>query len=468
MGKQTMSRFFASYGMSVVLLLLCGYYAWATSQTQHPTGAAAADQVAARVLHGGSALSRILIVAGEGPEEQIFADRLEQRLHRGGVATVDRAVGDPGTVRRALRTLANSGVKPTAVGASQQCSTWLANILERTGVAPGVRPVFPEPYRWPTFLMRENLLNIANQVVVIAVMAVGMTMVIITGGIDLSVGSLVALSAVTVGLLVRDTAHGAAAGPGALFLCSLAAVAVCAAVGAFSGAMVTICRVPPFIATLAIMEIASGLAYTFSKGQSIDAIPQSFIWLGRGRGIFLIPNAVMLMAVIYVAAEIVMSRTRLGRYIYAVGGNSEAARLSGVPVRWVLLVAYTMSGAMAGIGGIIRTSELKSASPTYGLMYELYVIAAVVVGGTSLAGGSGKIFGTLIGALIMGVIQNGMNLTGVGSYSQRVVLGLVILGAVLLDTHKNHAWDAMRHLWRPRGSGHRAPVPETVLPVEQV
>jgi ribose transport system permease protein len=132
-----------------------------------------------------------------------------------------------------------------------------------------------------------------------------------------------------------------------------------------------------------------------------------------------------------------MSRTVLGRYIYAIGGNIEAARLSGVPVKRVLLLVYLLNGALAGLGGVITASQLKSGAPTYGLMYELYVIAAVVVGGTSLAGGQGKIFGTLIGAFIIAVIQNGMNLTGVGSYMQKVVLGLVILGAVLLDTLKN-------------------------------
>jgi ribose transport system permease protein len=139
------------------------------------------------------------------------------------------------------------------------------------------------------------------------------------------------------------------------------------------------------------------------------------------------------MALLYLAAYFVMSRTILGRYIYAVGGNVEAARLAGVRVHWILLFVYTMSGLLAGLGGIILASQLKSGAPTYGLLYELYVIAAVVVGGTSLSGGEGKMIGTLIGALMIGVIQNGMNLTGVESYGQKVVLGLVILGAVLLD-----------------------------------
>ncbi len=146
------------------------------------------------------------------------------------------------------------------------------------------------------------------------------------------------------------------------------------------------------------------------------------------------------MIVIYVAAHILMSRTTLGRRLYAVGGNAEAARLSGVSVAAVLLFAYTFCGALAGLGGVLLASQLKSGSPTYGASYELYVIAAVVVGGASLSGGEGKIFGTLIGALIIAVIQNGMNLTGVESYTQKIVLGAVILGAVLLDMWKRRGW----------------------------
>jgi ribose transport system permease protein len=150
------------------------------------------------------------------------------------------------------------------------------------------------------------------------------------------------------------------------------------------------------------------------------------------------------MAILYAGAHILMTRTVLGRYIYAVGGNKEAARLSGVPVKSVLLTVYSICGALAGLGGIVLASQLKSGAPTYGLMYELYVIAAVVVGGTSLAGGQGTVLGTLIGAFIIAVIQNGMNLTGVESYTQKVVLGLVILGAVLLDMLKRRGWRGAR------------------------
>ena len=182
-----------------------------------------------------------------------------------------------------------------------------------------------------------------------------------------------------------------------------------------------------------MMLVGSGLAYLLAKGESIYQIPDSFVWLGRGANFFSLPNAVVLMLVLYGAAHVLMSRMKLGRYIYAVGGNREAARLSGVPVRSVLMFAYIASALLAGLGGVIMASQLKSGSATYGNMYELYVIAAVVVGGTSLSGGEGKMCGTLIGALTIAVIQNGMNLTNVESYTQKVVLGLVILVAVLLD-----------------------------------
>ncbi len=229
----------------------------------------------------------------------------------------------------------------------------------------------------------------------------------------------------------------------ALNLCSLGGIGACAAMGIVTGTMVAWFEIPSFIVTLAMMLIASGAAYKLSGGESINRLPDSFMWLGRGTN-FGIPNAVILMLALYIVAHVVMSRTTLGRYIYAVGGNAEAARLSGVPVRRILLLVYVVSGALAGLGGIITASLFKSGDPKYGPLAELYVIAAVVVGGTSLMGGEGKVLGTLIGALIIAVIENGMNLTNVESYTQKIVLGAVILLAVLLDTLKKKPW------WRRR------------------
>jgi ribose transport system permease protein len=191
-------------------------------------------------------------------------------------------------------------------------------------------------------------------------------------------------------------------------------------------------QLPPFIVTLATMMMASGLAYRLSEGRSIAELPSTYFWLGSGH-IFGIPNPVILMIVLYLAAHVVMSRMVFGRYIYAIGSNRRAAFLSGVPVERTLVAVYTICGAVAGLGGIVMSSQLSAGDPKFGLMYELEVIAAVVVGGTSLKGGQGKIFGTLIGAFIISVIKNGMNLTGVHPFNQKIVLGAVLLAAVLLD-----------------------------------
>jgi ribose transport system permease protein len=278
---------------------------------------------------------------------------------------------------------------------------------------------------------------------VIAVVAIGMTMVIIAGGIDLSVGSLIALSAVIATRLIRDLAGAEKAGVMGMVWCCLAALAVCGLVGMGSGLVVTTFGVPPFIVTLGTMLVASGFAFILAQGQSVYQVPESFIWLGRGVDFAGLPNAVLLMLLMYGLGFLVMERMALGRYIYAIGGNREAALLSGVPVKRVIVFTYAVSGALAGLGGIITASQLKSGAPTYGQMYELYVIAAVVVGGTSLLGGEGKTLGTLIGAFIIAVIQNGMNLTGVESYTQKVVLGFLILGAVLLDRLRKFGLDRL-------------------------
>jgi ribose transport system permease protein len=212
---------------------------------------------------------------------------------------------------------------------------------------------------------------------------------------------------------------------------------VCGIFGVFTGLIVTGFGIQPFIVTLGVMQIARGLAYEISRGQPIRDIPASFVWLGRGaEPLFSVPYGVILMAVIYAAAYIIMTHTTFGRYVYAVGGNREAARLSGVNVKGVLVSVYTIVAVLAGLGGVVMASQLNSGSPTFAPMYELYVIAAVVVGGTSLAGGEGKILGTLVGAFIIAVINNGMNLTNVEPYTQMVVLGAVILGSVLLDRLK--------------------------------
>jgi ribose transport system permease protein len=428
--------------MFPVLLLLCAYYSVVTWTEQHPTGSAAGQQVADMILSQYGRDVRVLIAARETQEDAAFADTLAERLTSAGRTVAATVKGQPPDARRAIAALVDSGGSIDVIAANQVTATWsvFENLANKFPTLAETKIVQPRSHSWPNFLKASNLLNIANQIAVIAILAVGMTLVIITGGIDLSVGSLIALSAVVAARLIRDVAGGEQAGTLGMMLGCLAGVAICAAIGAFSGSMVAHFAIPPFIVTLAMMLVASGIAYITAQGQSVYQIPDSFIWLGRGADLFGIPNAVVLMAVLYAVAHLLMTRLPLGRYIYAVGGNIEAARLSGVRVSRVLLFAYTVCGALAGVGGIVLASQLKSGSPTYGLMYELYTIAAVVVGGTSLSGGEGKIFGTLIGAFIIAVIQNGMNLTNVESYTQKVVLGLVILGAVLLDQLKRRGW----------------------------
>jgi ribose transport system permease protein len=188
------------------------------------------------------------------------------------------------------------------------------------------------------------------------------------------------------------------------------------------------------------MQIARGVAFRLTGGESVADLPEAFKWLGHGKNLG-VPNSVWLMMVLYIAAYVMMSRTIVGRYIYAVGGNERAARLSGVPVERILIIVYTACGALAGLGGIMTASLLKSGDPKFGMFGdELYVISAVVIGGTSLSGGEGKIFGTLIGALLIAVIENGMNMMGIDQFTQMIVLGIVILLAVLLDSLKKQSW----------------------------
>ena len=429
------TRLFADYGMLFVLLLLCGLFSVLTVSDQTPNGIAAATQVASALRKQFGPQPRVLVALRDHPDDAVYGAHLQKLLETGGMRPVAVLRGEPKDARETLHRINAAGERIDAVACTRTTGAWLVFSDLKTDFPNLGAPVLvvPHSYRWPNFLKAENLLNIANQIAVIAIVAVGMTMVIITGGIDLSVGSVLALSAVLTARLIRDHAGGTTAGPLGMFLACLAAVLLSGLVGSFSGAMITRFAIPPFIVTLAMMLVGSGFAYLLAKGQSIYQIPDSFVWLGRGADFLSVPNAVLLMGLLYGLAHVLMSRMKLGRHLYAVGGNSEAARLSGVPVKRVLMFAYTASAALAGLGGVVMASQLKSGSPTYGGMYELYVIAAVVVGGTSLSGGEGRILGTLVGAFTIAVIQNGMNLTNVESYTQKVVLGLVILGAVLID-----------------------------------
>jgi ribose transport system permease protein len=234
----------------------------------------------------------------------------------------------------------------------------------------------------------------------------------------------------------------------AVTVCCGAGIVACGVVGLANGVLITTFAVPPFIVTLGMMLIARGLAFDLADGETIYQVPAEFTQLARGAALGM-PNVILLMLALYAAAHVLMSHTIFGRHIYAVGGNAEAARLSGVPVRRVVVLVYVISGLFAGLVGVLMASQLKGGDPKYAKDYELYVIAAAVVGGASLSGGEGKIFGTLIGAFLIAVIQNGMNLVGVTAYRQQVVLGAIIVGAVLFDRAKQYGWQWYRGtVWR--------------------
>jgi ribose transport system permease protein len=277
----------------------------------------------------------------------------------------------------------------------------------------------------PHFLTVSNLLNIAQQTSINAIVAAGMTFVILSGGIDLSVGSIVALAGVVLGVLLQSAQSPLIAIPGAIVVGS--------ACGLLNGAVISLGGLPPFIATLGMMSVARGTALVFTEGRPVSGFDEGFRWIATGTVGF-VPAPVVVMLVVYAVAYVVLTRTTFGRYVYAIGGNEEATRLSGVAVRFHKTAIYGVSGALSAVAAIVLTARLNSAQPIAGMMYELDAIAAVVIGGTSLTGGSGSLIGTLIGALIMGVLRNGLNLLGVSSFLQQIVIGGVIVGAVLVDT----------------------------------
>jgi ribose transport system permease protein len=425
-------RFLSDYGMIIILILLCVLFSALTIRDQYPTGLDAAKVLSAQI--GDVTDKNILIIGRDNSEDSLFVRGLRERIN--SIRQVRIIIGDPAAIRAGMAQLADSAIHIDILATTQSLSPTIISIKSQIPGIDNVNLLTPHPHRWPTFLLPDNLRNVANQISVIAIIAIGMTMVIITAGIDLSVGSLVALSAVVAAYFIGHLG-GTSASASGMFLGCLGAIFLCGLIGAFSGLVITRFNIPPFIATLAMMQVAAGMAYVISQGKPIYQIPDSFILLGRGAEPFLkIPYAVILMIILYIAAHILMTRTTIGRYIYAVGGNMEASRLAGIRVKPILFFVYTLCGLLAGLSGVVMASQLKSGAPTYGLSYELYVIAAVVVGGTSLSGGEGRIFGTLIGAFIISVIQNGMNLTNVESYTQKIILGLVILGAVLLDKIK--------------------------------
>ena len=289
--------------------------------------------------------------------------------------------------------------------------------------------------RTDTFLTADNGLNVLRQTAVNICIATGMTLIVLTAGIDLSVGSVLALcGAIAAGLLkngIRIPSADLFIGFTVLGVV-LAGIFIGALLGFFNGLVITKFKVPPFVATLAMLTIARGFTLLYTKGQPISNLGSDFAVIGTGWWLG-IPVPVWIAAVVVLFAVFITRQTKLGRYIYAIGGNETAAKFSGINITKVKITVYAMAGALAAIGGIIVTSRLDSAQPDAGTNYELNAIAAVVIGGTSLSGGKGTVWGAVMGAIIIGVLNNGLVLLNVSPFWQQVVKGGVILLAVIID-----------------------------------
>lgn len=276
------------------------------------------------------------------------------------------------------------------------------------------------------FPQSDNLLNVLMQISPVAIVAAGMTFVIISGGIDLSVGSVLAFSACAGGYLADSMGLNA-------WLAMFGGLIAGLAFGALNGVMVTKIGLPPFIATLGTMGIARGFAFLITDGGTIYDLDDAHLYLGQYSVGGLVPVAILVFAVVYLVGHLFLTRTPTGRYLYAIGGSEDAAHLSGVPVARTKILAYAVTGLLAALAGIIWTGRVRAAAPQAGDGFELDVIAAVVIGGTSLTGGQGRLVGSIIGAMIMGVVRNGLNLLAVGQNWQRVVIGSIIVLAATID-----------------------------------
>jgi ribose/xylose/arabinose/galactoside ABC-type transport system permease subunit len=281
----------------------------------------------------------------------------------------------------------------------------------------------------PTFLSVANIMNVLRQIAINGFLAVGMTFVILTGGIDLSVGSVLAFSGVIAATLAKT--------PGVPIIVPVIAGIVSGLVlGTMNGFVISRFKLAPFIVTLGMMSIARGLTFVYSDGRPIPGLSKAFLKIGGG-SIFGIPNQVIILLLVFIIANIILTQTKFGRYIYAIGGNEVSAVISGLNTKRVKMWVYSISGILSGLAGVILTSRVTSGLPQAGQSYELDAIAAVVIGGTSMTGGKGKLWGTIIGILLIGTLNNGMDLLNVSSFYQLIVKGLIIVLAVLLDEQTN-------------------------------
>ncbi len=328
---------------------------------------------------------------------------------------------------------AESKAKENVVVEDQQQSKKVTSFFSQIGPMAGLIVLFVFlSIVTPHFFEVKNLMNIARQSAINSLVAVGMLMAILTAGIDLSVGSILALSTVVMAILVVKLNMSPIIG-------ILACLATGSLLGIMNGLLLTKLHLPhPFISTLGMQNICRGLALIATKASPISGFPPIIQYLGSA---FLgpVPVSFILVIAVYVVFHIFLTRTVTGRHIYAVGGNKEAARLSGINVDAILITVYTLSGLMAAMGGLILTGRVNAAYPLAGLGYETDAIAAVIIGGASFMGGVGTVWGTLIGAMIMAVLRNGLNLLGVSAEWQTVAIGAVIIGAVYVDVIRRRA-----------------------------
>ena len=282
------------------------------------------------------------------------------------------------------------------------------------------------------FATWRNIRNILRQTSINGLLSIGMTFVILTGGIDLSVGSVLAFGGVVSASLVSKASGGEIYSP---TVAIMAAMGVGIIMGAITGILVAKWKVAPFVASLGMLSVARGLTYIYTDGMPIPKIDRAFLFIGKG-SVLGLPMPVFIFAIVVLISYIVLKKTRYGRYIYAVGGNEQSAKISGINTKLIIFSVYVISGILAAFGGAILTARTTAGLPQAGQSYELDAIAAVVIGGTSLKGGQGSLVGTVIGALIIGVVNNGLDILGVSSYYQQVVKGSIIVIAVLIDSIK--------------------------------
>ena len=275
------------------------------------------------------------------------------------------------------------------------------------------------------FLTSGNIISVLRQISINTYIALGMTLIIILGHIDLTVGAVVAMcGTLTVGFIVNQGLPVELAIIGGVLF------------GFINGVIVSTFKVPSFIITMAMMNVANGIAYVYSGGQSTRITDGFFISIGTGYLFSLIPLPVLYMILLIIVISFLLVKTRFGVYVYAIGGNREAARLSGIPIRKIEIIVFTLSGLLSAFAGLVLASRMYSGQPSVGSGYEMDAIAACVLGGTSMAGGKGSISGTVLGAMVIGIISNGLNLIGVSSYWQLIVKGIIIATAVILDSQK--------------------------------